>query len=180
MSQASSSLSSVNQDEFRSALGWFPTGVAVVTAGDADTENRIGMTITSFNSVSLDPPLVLFSIGKRALSLPFLIDADEYSINILGEHHQPISNRFATAKSDKWAGTEIVRHEGLPFTLADAIVSFQCKPYAQHDGGDHMIFIGQVMRIHYQQLETARPLVFFRGNYAALQSDARPVIGTRV
>lgn len=177
MSQPSTSLPSITNDDLRSALGLFPTGVAVVTAGDAHTDDRVGMTITSFNSVSLDPPLVLFSIGKKALSLPFLNNANMYSINILGEHHQTISNRFATAKSDKWSGTEVVHHEGLPFTLADAVVSLQCESYAQHDGGDHIIFVGRVLRIHYQTDASSMPLVFFRGKYAALQSEEAALAG---
>jgi len=114
---------------------------------------------------------VLFSIGKKALSLPVLCGAAKYSINILGERHQHISNRFATAKSDKWAGTDIEHHdEDLPFTLADSIVAFQCVPYAQYEGGDHLIFVGQVVRI--QRREAAAPLVFFGGKYAALQVAA--------
>jgi flavin reductase (DIM6/NTAB) family NADH-FMN oxidoreductase RutF len=128
------------------------------------------MTITSFNSVSLDPPLVLFSIGKQALSLPILCRAKMYSINILGEHHQHISTKFATAKGDKWAGTEVELHDGLPFTLQDSIVSFQAVPYAQYDGGDHLIFVGRVVRIH--KKDAAAPLVFFGGKYALLQPPA--------
>lgn len=177
MSQANQPFPTIARDDFRSALGLFPTGVAVVTAEGAGQEGRIGMTITSFNSVSLDPPLVLFSIGKKALSLPVLCGADMYSINVLGERHQHISNRFATAKSDKWAGTEVVHHDGLPFTLSDAIVSFQCVPYAQYDGGDHLIFVGRVLRIHRQPSEASAPLVFFRGNYASLQLEEASVAG---
>ena len=171
MSQVSNPFPTVARDDFRSALGLFPTGVAVVTAEGANQEGRVGMTITSFNSVSLDPPLVLFSIGKNALSLKTLCGAGMYSINILGEEHQHISNRFAAAKADKWSGTEIVHHDGLPFTLARAIVSFQCVPYATHDGGDHLIFVGRVLRIHHPQSEAPAPLVFFRGNYASLRCE---------
>jgi len=163
-------LPTIDRNEFRSALGLFPTGVAVVTAEGAAGEGRVGMTITSFNSVSLDPPLVLFSIGKQALSLPVLCGAKMYCINILGEQHQHISSRFATAKADKWSDTDIEFHDGLPFTLKDSIVSFQAVPYAQHDGGDHLIFVGRVVRIH--KKEEAAPLVFFGGKYAQLQPPA--------
>lgn len=170
MSQVSTPIPAIDRDEFRAALGLFPTGVAVVTAEGAAGEGKIGMTITSFNSVSLDPPLVLFSIGKKALSLPVLCGAPMYSINILGEQHQHISNRFATAKSDKWAGTDIEHHEDLPFTLADSTVAFQCVPYVQYEGGDHLIFVGRVVRI--QRREGTAPLVFFGGKYASLQAAA--------
>ncbi len=167
MDYTSSPFPPIARNEFRAALSLFPTGVAVVTAEGAADEGRVGMTITSFNSVSLDPPLVLFSIDKRALSLPVLCGAPMYSINVLGEQHQHISARFATAKGDKWTDTEVDVHDGLPFTLAHSIVSFQCVPYARHDGGDHLIFVGRVLCI--QQREAAGPLVFFRGNYASLR-----------
>src|SRR5262245_55463573 len=116
MDYVASSLPPIDRKEFRAALGLFPTGVAVVTADGAHGEGRVGMTITSFNSVSLDPPLVLFSIANTALSLPLLRDASMYSINVLGEKHQDISTRFATAKGDKWSETVIDHHDGLPFT----------------------------------------------------------------
>ncbi|WP_156895777.1 flavin reductase family protein [Massilia putida] len=170
MECTSTPLPAIDRNEFRSALSLFPTGVAVVTAEGGAGEGRIGMTITSFNSVSLDPPLVLFSIGKQALSLPVLCGAKMYSVNVLGEDHQHISSRFATAKGDKWSGTEVEIHDGLPFTLKDSIVSFQAVPYAQHDGGDHVIFVGRVVRIH--KKDPAAPLVFFGGKYAVLQPPA--------
>lgn len=170
LSSPSTAPSPVDRAEFRQALGLFPTGVAVVTAEGPAGEGRIGMTITSFNSVSLAPPLVLFSIARTALSLPVLCAAGHYSINVLGEEHRHVSQRFATAKGDKWAGTDVDLHEGLPFTLRQSIVSFQCRPYAQHEGGDHLIFIGEVLRL--QRREGCNPLVFFGGGYAAVAPAA--------
>jgi flavin reductase (DIM6/NTAB) family NADH-FMN oxidoreductase RutF len=158
----------IDPAELRSALGMFPTGVAVVTAEGANGEGRVGMTITSFNSVSINPPLVLFSISKKALSLRVLRKAPMYSINVLGQEHQHISTRFATANTDKWAGMEVDCHDGLPFTLADSSVAFQCEPFAEYEGGDHLIFVGQVLRIH--RRESKAPLVFYAGKYAAIDS----------
>ena len=165
----------IDRNELRAALGLFPTGVAVVTAGEEGVESRIGMTITSFNSVSLDPPLVLFSIDKRALSLPVLRQSKMYSINVLGEEHEHISAKFATAKGDKWNGTDIDTHDNLPFTLSDSIISFQCAFYAEYDGGDHLIFVGRVLNIH--RKESSAPLVFFGGRYAQLQRPVAAVLG---
>src|ERR1700689_3752829 len=85
---------------FRQALGQFPTGVCVVTC-IADGE-RLGMTISSFNSLSLDPPLVLFSIDRRAASLPLWEKADGYAVNVLSENQRDVSNRFARSNSNKW------------------------------------------------------------------------------
>ncbi len=155
----------IDAREFRATLGMFPTGVAVVTA-DAPNSHRIGMTITSFNSVSLNPPLILFSIGKNCLSLAGLAQASHYSINILGEDHQHVSARFSKSMEDKWSGIEVQTHPELPFTLRESIATFQCSQHAQHDGGDHVIFVGRVLRT--ERKDVARPLVFFSGSYSAI------------
>ncbi|MDX3904694.1 MAG: flavin reductase family protein [Pigmentiphaga sp.] len=169
MQTESSAIKPIDQLEFRSALGQFPTGVAVVTA-EAPDGSRIGMTVTSFNSVSLDPPLVLFSIGRNSYSLPGLEAASHYSVNVLSEGQQDVSARFAKARSDKWTGVPIRNHDDLPFTLDDCLATFQCAQFAQYDGGDHVIFVGRVLRV--EQRGAGRPLVFFGGRYAALAEVA--------
>lgn len=159
--------------EFRAALGRFATGVAVVTAQTADG-SRIGMTITSFNSVSLDPPLVLFSIGRGNFSLAGLESADHYSVNILGQDQQEVSARFAKAGSDKWSGVHVREHPTLPFTLEESLATFQCAPFARYDGGDHVIFVGRVLE--YACRDSGHPLIFFGGKYAALADANQPKI----
>lgn len=150
----------------RQALGHFATGIAVVTARGEDEEN-IGMTMTSFNSVSLDPPLVLFSVARSAFSLPAMLAAKSYAINLLDDAQQHISDRFARASSDKWADVE---HRpglhGAPL-IKDALAHFECAPYASHDGGDHVIFLARVIRF---SASTGEPLIFFRGRYCRLAS----------
>lgn len=152
---------------FRHALGQFATGVAVITAPGVGAE-RVGMTMSSFNSVSLDPPLVLFSVDRRALSLPALRAAKGFGINVLGHGQEELSNRFARALEDKWAGVE--HHEGLNGVplLKDALAHLECVPYARHDGGDHEIFIVRVLRV--STPNPGAPLIFFRGRYHALAS----------
>lgn len=167
--ETAQAVSPVDVKEFRATLGMFPTGVAVVTASAPDG-SRIGMTITSFNSVSLDPPLILFSIGRCCHSLPALMVSTHYSVNILGEDHQHLSSRFAQALTDKWTGVDLSQHPDLPFTLSDSIATFQCAQFAQHDGGDHVIFVGRVLRT--ERKNVARPLLFFGGRYGALASAA--------
>lgn len=158
---------------FRAALACFATGVAVVTARAPDG-SRIGMTITSFNSVSLDPPLVLFSVGRGNFSLAGLESAEHYSVNVLAQDQEDVSARFAKAGSDKWSGVHVREHPALPFTLEESLATFQCVPFARYDGGDHVIFVGRVLE--YACRGSGHPLIFFGGKYAALADATQPRI----
>jgi flavin reductase (DIM6/NTAB) family NADH-FMN oxidoreductase RutF len=165
---------SVDQRTFRRALSQFVTGVAVITAR-AEANEAIGMTMSSFNSVSLDPPLVLFSIDQRALSLPSMIAAKGYAVNILSRQQEALSNQFAKSLGDKWSNVEhSLGHAESPL-LHGALAHFECEPYARHDGGDHVIFIGRVVR--FTAREEGNPLVFFRGKYHSLspQNQSEPM-----
>ena len=162
----------VDQRSFRRALSQFATGVAVITArGEAD--EAIGLTMSSFNSVSLEPPLVLFSVDRRALSLPAMIAAKGYAVNILGRRQEALSNQFARSLGDKWSNVEhSLGHAEAPL-LHGALAHFECEPYAHHDGGDHVIFIGRVVR--FSAREEDDPLLFFRGKYHGLSQQDQSV-----
>ena len=161
---------SVDPRAFRKALSQFATGVAVITArGEADA--AIGLTMSSFNSVSLDPPLVLFSVDRRAMSLPAMLAAKGFAVNILGREQEALSNQFAKSLGDKWSRVEhSVGHAQAPL-LHGALAHFECEPYAHHDGGDHVIFIGRVIR--FTARDDGDPLVFFRGQYHGLDAYQR-------
>jgi flavin reductase (DIM6/NTAB) family NADH-FMN oxidoreductase RutF len=155
---------------FRRALGQFATGVAVITAQGADGR-AIGLTMSSFNSVSVDPPLVLFSIDRKSFSLGAMTDAGGYAVNILGRDQEHLSNQFARSLADKWAAVEhTIGHMAAPL-LAGAIAHFECVPYAQYDGGDHVIFVGRVVR--FSAYPENEPLIFFRGAYRSLAGAER-------
>jgi flavin reductase (DIM6/NTAB) family NADH-FMN oxidoreductase RutF len=148
---------------FRRALGEFATGVAVITA-QGQGEDLIGMTMSSFNSVSLDPPLVLFSVDRKANSLPAMLQAKGFAVNILAREQENISNRFAKALSDKWADVKrTVGHAEAPL-ITGALAHFECEPYANYDGGDHVVFVVRVIR-HAVRAGNPAPLIFFRGRY---------------
>ena len=149
--------------DLRDALGRFATGVAVVTACDR-LGAPVGMTMSSFNSVSLDPPLVLFSVDRRALSLPEMCAARGYAINVLGSPQQHLSTRFARSREDKWVDVEHSPGFGDAPVLAGVLAHFECKPYAQYDGGDHVIFVCEVVRAVCSP-DGREPLVFYRGKY---------------
>ena len=156
--------------DLRDALGCFATGVAVVTARDRLGE-PVGMTMSSFNAVSLDPPLVLFSVARAAHSLDAMQAARGFAVNILGRAQADLSQRFARPHGDKWQAVEHSPGYGDAPVLADVLAHFECKPYAQHDGGDHVIFVCEVQRFATAAAEED-PLIFYRGRYHALATDA--------
>lgn len=156
--------------DFRDALGLFPTGIAVVTAVTKSGE-KIGATVSSFNSVSLEPPLVLFSVARTARAFDHWNNVEHYGVSLLEEAQSDVSTRFAKAMADKWAGFE---HDsggaGQPL-LPDALARFECRSYARYDGGDHIILVGEVTAFSLGRHPKPRPLVFFRGRYRQLDPD---------
>jgi len=158
-----------DQRAFRDALGHFATGVTVVTAPHPDGD-PVAMTVSSFNAVSLDPPLVLFSVKRTALSLPVLLGARHFAISVLRGDQSDLSSRFAHAQGAKWAGLEPRRGAtGCPLA-GDGLATFECAPHAVHDGGDHLIVVGRVL--NFEVATGGEPLIFFRGAYHAIAAQA--------
>lgn len=153
----------------RSVLGTFATGVAVVTAVTEGRE-RLGLTVSSFNSVSLTPPLVLFSVARSARAFEEWRRARRYMINILGEEHQHVSNRFGRASEDKFDGIDLTPCDG-GLMLDDAVACLDCEPYNRYDGGDHEIFVGRVVAISHPAQIAARPLLFYGGRYRRIDPE---------
>ena len=154
---------------FRQALGCFPTGVAVVTTKSSDGD-AIGITINSFASVSLDPPLVLWCIDKRSDRYPVFTTCDSFVISILGTAHEEVSSRLAKPGAHSLDGIELLATELGPPALSDALAVFECAPHGIHDAGDHAILIGRVLR--FARREAGAPLLFFKGRYGALAETA--------
>lgn len=157
---------SVNQREFRNALGCFATGVTVITGRGANDE-LVGITANSFSSVSMDPPLVLFSLGRGAYSMRAFICARNFAVNVLGSDQRELSQRFSTALIDKWAGVEYFLTESACPLLAGALARFECSMEHTYDGGDHVIFVGRVL--HFEYRPEGPPLIYYRGRYAELK-----------
>src|SRR5439155_5803412 len=150
--------------DFRSALGCFPTGVCLVTALGPDS-NRVGLTANSFSSVSLDPPMVLWSLARSATSVPVFRDAEYFAINVLAAGDQALSSHFAKSGPDKFAAFAerfTPGIGGIP-VLAGAVATFECHSRHRYYGGDHIIVIGVVERYTYTD---RKPLIFCRGTYA--------------
>jgi flavin reductase (DIM6/NTAB) family NADH-FMN oxidoreductase RutF/pimeloyl-ACP methyl ester carboxylesterase len=149
----------------RDALGCFATGVTVVTTLDGEGQ-PVGLTANSFTSVSLDPPLLLVCIAKTASSLDALEAAENFAVNVLHIGQQPTSNLFAKAGEERFATTPWSRgHNGAPL-LSGALANFECRRHALHEGGDHVILVGEVVRARFEPRRD--PLLYFRGKYRRL------------
>lgn len=149
---------------FRHALGSFPTGVAVVTA--TSESEPVGITVNSFTSVSLDPPLVLWCLKKDSIRYRAFVEASGFTISVLGTEHESVSARLARQGEHKLKDMDLLETELGPPALADAHAVFECACEAIHDGGDHSILIGRVLR--FARRDDGAPLVYYRGRYGAL------------
>lgn len=155
---------------FRDALGLFPTGVVVVTAR-SPSGDLFGVTVNSFNSVSLDPPLILFSLSRNLLSLQLFLSAEAFAISILQHGQSNLSVQFSRASGDKWRNVEHrAGRTGSP-VIERALAVIECVPYANYEAGDHVIVVGRV--IHVETNPHDEPLVFFRGNYSTVSRSGR-------
>lgn len=155
----------VNLREFRNALGCFATGVTIVTARGPHDE-LVGLTANSFNSVSLDPPMVLFSLGRSTRSMAAFLDTQNFAVNILGADQEALSQRFSQPLVDRWKGVEYVLTEsGCPF-LSGVLARFECRVAHRYEGGDHIIFVGRV--VHFEHRPEGAPLVYYRGRYTSV------------
>lgn len=152
----------------RDALGCFATGVTVVTCLD-DAGSPAGLTVNSFTSVSLDPPLLLVCIAKYAASAKPLIEAPNFAINVLQTGQQPASIRFSTRDEDRFGATPWACGEAGAPILEDSLGVFECERFAVYDGGDHHILVGKVVKASFD--ESLDPLLFFRGRYRRLHFD---------
>jgi 3-hydroxy-9,10-secoandrosta-1,3,5(10)-triene-9,17-dione monooxygenase reductase component len=156
--------STIDLDELRSALGCFATGVAVVTTV-GDEGAPVGLTISSFNSVSLTPPLVLWSLANSAPSIGAFRTHGDFAINILAVDQLEICQQFARPSENKFDGVEYATgYSDVPL-IAGAAAQLECRAYATYPGGDHEIHLGEVVGIN----TTERPpLVFHRGRFTRI------------
>jgi len=163
-------MSEPNPHKFRNALGQFATGVTIVTTIDAEGK-PVGVTASSFNSVSLDPPLVLWSLAKTAHSMPAYQNSGGFNVHVLASHQSDLSNQFARSSDDKFEGVDWSPcAQGFPL-LTEYAALFRCKTHFQYEGGDHIIFVGEVIDYQSHDLPV---LVFHGGRYADAKQKAHP------
>ena len=154
----------VTEADFKLAMSHFASGVTIVTT--EHDGKPYGMTVASFASLSLHPPLVLVCVEKSVKTHDALISAGRFGISILGTDQAGLSNRFASRVEDKFEGIEVDRGElGVPM-IANALASLECYLHAQLAGGDHTIFVGEVAAI---QTRDGAPLLYFRSGYREMR-----------
>ncbi|SFU14277.1 flavin reductase family protein [Pseudomonas marincola] len=155
-------MASFNPKAFRDALSTFTTGVTIITTRNAQGE-PIGVTANSFNSVSLNPPLVLWSLAKSALSLDAFSSNKHWNVHVLSVEQEGLSGRFASRGEDKFADIELDRGINDIPLLHNSTARFQCRTAFMYEGGDHVIFVGEVLGFDKSELPA---LAFQSGQYA--------------
>jgi flavin reductase (DIM6/NTAB) family NADH-FMN oxidoreductase RutF len=151
----------------RDTFGRFATGVTIVSTVSESGE-FFGLTANSFTSLSLDPPLVLFCLDYNAMSFEAFHEAGHFVVNVLSEGQEELSTHFARSSVDKWNGVDFETWtSGCP-VLPGSIAVMECITAARHEGGDHLIIVGQVEQIRYDQSET-KPLLYYKGQYGNIQ-----------
>jgi len=164
---------------YREALGCFPTGVAVVTAvgpaADAANSKKrspVGITVNSFTSVSLDPPLVLWCMDRKSSRHALFGNAPHFTVNILGTEHRAVSARLARPGEHSLDGIALIETQLGPPALADSLAVFECVREQAMEAGDHTILLGRVLR--FSRPSKSAPLVYFSGKYSALAQGRPP------
>jgi len=159
--------SSIDPRDFRNALGTYATGVTIITAAAPDGK-PYGLTCNSFASVSLNPPLVLWSLVVYSSSLTVFQNASHFTVNVLGASQQALATKFAKSSDDKFTGVDWTPGLGGAPVLADSVANFQCRSVNRYYGGDHVIFLGAVEAYTYGATE---PLLFARGAFGRFLAD---------
>jgi flavin reductase (DIM6/NTAB) family NADH-FMN oxidoreductase RutF len=151
--------------KLRRALGAFPTGVTVVTASTSSGQ-QVGVTVNSFSSLSLDPPLVLWCLSRTAPSRAHFLDATHFAVHVLSQGQEHLARRFCAPVSNRFEGLEVLEGAGGAPIFGEVSALFECRRQHTYEGGDHIIFVGEVLRHHHSG---HLPLVFHEGRYGALR-----------
>jgi flavin reductase (DIM6/NTAB) family NADH-FMN oxidoreductase RutF len=159
--ELASGSSALDPRDFRTALGTFATGVTIITALAGDG-NPYGLTCNSFASVSLNPPLVLWSLGMYSQGLPIFQNASHFAVNVLGASQQALASKFAKPGVDRFDGVDWKPGLGGAPLLAGSVAWFQCRAANRYYGGDHVIFLGAVEAYTYNR---KKPLLFVGGDF---------------
>jgi flavin reductase (DIM6/NTAB) family NADH-FMN oxidoreductase RutF len=154
----------IEKNHLRQVMGHFATGVTIITTLNKAGELH-GLTANAFTSVSLEPPLLLISVDKKAESWPAFEESKVFTVNILAEDQEALSRKFAVSGGKKFEGVAYrVGANGAP--IVEGVLAFiECTLYAAYDGGDHSIYLGEIQQA---EIHEGKPLLFFRGGYRAL------------
>lgn len=159
-------MSSTSPAELRKAFSSFATGVTVIT-GIGNNHQAVGVTISSFNTVSLEPPLVLWSLSERSILVDAFALGKKQLIHVLERSQEDLAMRFAKSTGDQFSGIDLVTGSSGLATLPDCVAYFECETIAVHPGGDHRIIVARVVNMHHH--EERAPLLFSRSQFMGTQ-----------
>jgi flavin reductase (DIM6/NTAB) family NADH-FMN oxidoreductase RutF len=159
-----------DQRAFRDALGHFASGVTIISGIDDD--GPIGFTCQSFYSVSMEPPLISFSVMTNSTTYPRIRERGKFAVNVLSHHQHDVSSQFARKGTDKWAGIAWSPTGAGNPVIHDTAMWLDCEIWAEHEAGDHYIVIGQVNEMSPSEWHRHEPLLFFKGAYRHLRDLA--------
>ena len=154
----------IDRNELRRVMGHFATGVTIITTVSKSGQ-LFGLTANAFTSVSLDPPLLLISVDKKAESYPCFEESKVFTVNILSDSQEALSRKFAVSGGNKFEGVAYhMGANGVPIILG-TVGYIECRVYATYDGGDHSIYLGEILEA---EASEGKPLMFFRGGYRTI------------
>ncbi|HEY1849421.1 MAG TPA: flavin reductase family protein [Candidatus Binataceae bacterium] len=154
----------IEKNQLRQVMGHFATGVTIITTVNKEGQLH-GLTANAFTSVSLEPPLLLISVDKKAESWPAFEESKVFTVNILGDDQEALSRKFAVSGGNKFEGVAYRRGANGAAILEGALAFIECTLYAAYEGGDHSLYLGEIQEAAVRE---GKPLVFFRGGYRNL------------
>ena len=158
----------INISLLKKALGQFATGVTIITTLTPEG-TPLGMTVSSFSSVSLEPPLILWSLQRSSQSLEIFQNTRYFAVNILAENQPHLSDRFSCSPKEKFEGIDIITSDNGTPIFKNCLTYFECVTKNQFDGGDHIIFIGEIIQFTENIEGHLSPLIHYDGNYRTLK-----------
>lgn len=167
MSQSAITATAFDPRQFRDTLGHYASGITIVS-GVHDGE-PVGFTCQSFSSVSLDPPLVSFTVMKDSTTYPRIAADGKFAVNVLAHDQDGISSQFARRGTDKWAGISWTPAPSGNPLIADTLMWVDCQLWAEYEAGDHLIVLGRVVAMNPPEWHRHEPLLYFKGAYRHLR-----------
>jgi flavin reductase (DIM6/NTAB) family NADH-FMN oxidoreductase RutF len=154
----------IDKNQLRQVMGHFATGVTIITTFNRDGQMH-GLTANAFTSVSLEPPLLLISVDKKAESYPAFEESKVFTVNILADEQEALSRKFAVSGGNKFEGVAYRRGANGAAILDGTLAHIECTLYAAYEGGDHSLYLGEIQEA---EVREGKPLVFYRGGYRAI------------
>jgi len=154
----------IEKNQLRQVMGHFATGVTIITTFNKDGQMH-GLTANAFTSVSLEPPLLLISVDKKAESWPAFEESKVFTVNILADEQEALSRKFAVSGGNKFEGVAYRQGANGAAILDGTLAHIECTLYAAYEGGDHSIYLGEIQEA---EVREGKPLVCYRGGYRAI------------